>query len=337
MNSQLQAILDAIENTVHLSEAEKELLIKSVKDADKAQSMSQFKLERLEKDKQTLSVMLEESIEDLQKKAIAIEAQNRELEIETALERVRTIALSMKEPADMLEVCKTISQQLELLNVKEIRNVQTAIIYEYKGTYFNYEYYIKHNKELITEVDYKNHEVQTKFAQQMLTGAEELFTVFIKDKELKDWYAYQKTTNQYADTYLENAEILCYYWYSLGPVALGISTYASLTEDEINLFKRFRNVFELAYRRFLDIEKAIAQAREAQIEAALEKVRSRSMGMQKSEELKDVIKIVYQQLTNLKINLDHAGFVVDYTLGGDWHFWIADERRGTPVGHSVSV
>ncbi len=66
--------------------------------------------------------------------------------------------------------------------------------------------------------------------------------------------------------------------------------------------------------------------RELEIETALEKVRSRTMAMQKSEELKEVIKIVYQQLTHLKINLNHSGFVVDYTPRGDWHFWIADEQ-----------
>ena len=47
-----------------------------------------------------------------------------------------------------------------------------------------------------------------------------------------------------------------------------------------------RRVFEQAYTRFLDLQKAEAQAREAQIEAALERVRSRSMSMQKSEELR---------------------------------------------------
>ncbi|MFZ1259324.1 MAG: hypothetical protein WAQ93_02545, partial [Chitinophagaceae bacterium] len=50
------------------------------------------------------------------------------------------------------------------------------------------------------------------------------------------------------------------------------------------------------------------------------------MAMHTSEELKEVIKVVYQQLTQLNINIDHAGFVVDYTPGGDWHFWIADEQ-----------
>ena len=76
-------------------------------------------------------------------------------------------------------------------------------------------------------------------------------------------------------------------------------------------------------RRTIELEN---KTRELEIEAALEKVRSRSLAMQKSEEFKDVIKIVYNQLTILKINLDHAGFVVDYTPKGDWHFWIADEQ-----------
>ena len=326
MNPDLQSILDTIQNTPHLNEQEKATLVQSIKNAAKSQSMTQFKLERLERDKQTLSVMLEENIEDLQKKSIAIEKQNRELEIEKALEKVRSAALSMKKLGDMVEVCHIISDQLESLHVNEIRNVQTAIINETKGTYFNYEYYTKHNKEFITEVNYRNHGVQTRFAQQMLTGAEELFTLFIKEKELKDWYAYQKTTNQFADTYLETSDILCYYWYSLGSVALGISTYVPLNEEEINLFKRFRNVFELAYRRYMDIEKVEAQAREVKIELALERVRARTMAMQNSEELSDTAYVLFQQFKELGENPhqitigiinEDEGFVEFNITGGD--------------------
>ena len=244
MNQHLQKIFDFINQTEQLSAEEKTVLAKAVKDTDSALTISEFKLDRTEKVKRTTAILLEETIEELEQKRKAVEVQNRELEIESALEKVRSAALAMKELADMVNVCHIISDQMKLLNVKNIRNVQTAIIYETEGVYFNYEYYTKHNKELITEVNFKNHEVQTEFVNKMLKGAEEQFTIFIKDKELKDWYAYQKTTNQFADTYLENAEILCYYWYSLGPVALGISTYVPLTEEEINLFKRFRNVFE---------------------------------------------------------------------------------------------
>lgn len=70
--------------------------------------------------------------------------------IEASLERVRRVALSMKKPEDMLEVCTVISNELTTLGVKEIRNIQTAIFDEIKGTYFNYELYSKHNKTIIT-------------------------------------------------------------------------------------------------------------------------------------------------------------------------------------------
>ncbi|MEO7307878.1 MAG: hypothetical protein ABIR78_00515, partial [Ferruginibacter sp.] len=300
MNQHLQKILDFIQQDEKLTAEEKELLIKEANATDSELTISEFKLDRTEKVKRTTAILLEETIEELEQKRKAVEEQNRELEIEKALEKVRSAALSMKELADMVDVCHIISDQLELLNVKEIRNVQTAIIYETKGTYFNYEYYPKHGKEFVTEVDFKNHEVQTKFANQMLKGAEELFTIFIKNKELKDWYAYQKTTNQFADTFLENAEILCYYWYSLGPVALGISTYVPLTEDEINLFKRFRNVFELAYRRFLDIEKAIGQAKEARIETALERVRAVAMAMRKPDDLLNICETLFTEFKSME-------------------------------------
>ena len=45
-----------------------------------------------------------------------------------------------------------------------------------------------------------------------------------------------------------------------------------------DIFKRFSNVFDQTYTRFLDLQKAEAQAREAQIETALERVRAQGYG-----------------------------------------------------------
>src|SRR6187399_309686 len=233
------------------------------------------------------------------KQQLAANAQK--LKIEASLERVRVVALKMKKPADMLEVCKTISLQLQKLGVKEIRNVQTAIFYESKGTYMNYEYYSKHKKTIITETVYTDHKVAKAFAAKMLSGKGEVYITHIKGKKVKDWIAYQKTTNVFIDRFLEKTNSLNYYWHSLGPVALGISTYDPLSEEELSLFKRFVKVFELAYTRYLDIEQAIAQAREAQIEAAMEKIRGRSLAMHHSNELKDVIGIMYKKLDELKV------------------------------------
>ncbi len=56
-------------------------------------------------------------------------------------------------------------------------------------------------------------------------------------------------------------------------------------------------------RRFLDLQKAEAQAREAQIELGLERVRARAMAMQKSDELSELVDTVFKELTKLDFAL----------------------------------
>jgi len=307
MNQYLKTIQDLIQQN-NLVQQDKEALLKAITDADKQWTITDFKLDRTEKVKKTTAILLEETIDELENKRKAIEAQNRELEIESALERVRAVALTMMKPEDMLGVCKVISKQLEFLKVRDVRNVQTAIFYETKGIYVNYEFYARHDKEFVTEVEYATHAVSQNFAERMLKGSNQVWMYSFKGQEVKDWLNYQKGTNVFIDTYLENAETLNYYWYSLGPVGIGMSSYTPLQEEEIELFKRFRNVFELAYRRYLDIEKAEAQAREAQIQLALERVRARTMAMHHSHELAEVASLLFEQVKQLGIETYASGF-----------------------------
>src|ERR1700749_1929605 len=137
MNQHLQNILNTIQEDTNLSAEKKSAILKSLKDADKEFEITSFKLDRTEKVKRTTAILLEETIEELEHKRKAVEAQNRELEIESSLERVRTVAMGMNRPDDMPDVCQAISLQLESLGVKDIRNVQTAIFYETRGTYMN--------------------------------------------------------------------------------------------------------------------------------------------------------------------------------------------------------
>jgi signal transduction histidine kinase/ketosteroid isomerase-like protein len=237
--------------------------------------------------------------EAVKRRTVELEESNRELKIESSLERVRAVALSMNKPDDMLEVCKTIALQLQFLGVKDIRNVQTAIFYPARGTYMNYEFYAKHDKTFVTDTSYTDHAVPNAFAEQMFKGKGEVFITHLKDKEVKDWLAYQKSTNVFIDSFLENAPSLNYYWHSLGPVALGISTYVPLGDNDLQLFQRFLKVFDLSYRRYLDIEKAIAQAKEAQIETSLERVRAQAMAMRTPEDLSGICEVLYAELNSL--------------------------------------
>jgi signal transduction histidine kinase len=79
MNQHHQTILDYIERTEHLSPQEKADLIKALKAAERALTISEFKLDRTEKVKRTTAILLEETIEELEQKRAAIEQTNAAL------------------------------------------------------------------------------------------------------------------------------------------------------------------------------------------------------------------------------------------------------------------
>ena len=133
---------------------------------------------------------------------------------------------------------------------------------------------------------------------------------------------------------VENITSLYYYFYSIGIGSIGISAFSAIGAERLEMLKRFRNVFDLAYKRYTDITKAEAQAREAQIEAALERVSSRSMAMHKSEELSDVISIVSEQLQQLKVRFDHVSFVIN-TDDRRLSFWTS--LYGKPHPYELKV
>ena len=82
---------------------------------------------------------------------------------------------------------------------------------------------------------------------------------------------------------------------------LGVISADPNTPANVGLYERFAAVFDQTYTRFLDLQKAEAQAREAKIEAALERVSARTMAMQRSEELAEVATILFQEVKALGV------------------------------------
>jgi hypothetical protein len=77
--------------------------------------------------------------------------------------------------------------------------------------------------------------------------------------------------------------------------------------DAHDIFKRFAIVFEQTYTRFLDLQKAEAQAREAKIEVSLERVRSKAMAMHSSEDLAATINVFYHEIETLCVTPRRCG------------------------------
>ena len=84
----------------------------------------------------------------------------------------------------------------------------------------------------------------------------------------------------------------------------------SFNEEQIKILKRTAKVFEQAYVRFLDLQKAEAQARENQIEAALERVRSKSAAMQQAADIHGVMAKIFTECKLLDIDLDSGAIII---------------------------
>jgi len=251
------------------------------------------------------NLMLREAV---QRRTAELEQKNHELEIETALERVRTVAMGMQKPNDILEVCKIISDQLEKLNLSNIRNTQVAIIKE--KTYLNYQYFAAYAKKVFEETEFENNAASQTLVEKMQKSTNSYFVGSIKGKELQEFREWRKKYNQFPDPILDHSSEAHHYFYSIGEGGLGLTTYKKISRSSVQIFKRFHKVFKLAYQRFIDIEKAEAQAREAQIEASLERIRSKALSMQNSNEVGDVNDVLFDEFEKMGIEMVGCGISV---------------------------
>jgi signal transduction histidine kinase/short-subunit dehydrogenase involved in D-alanine esterification of teichoic acids len=272
---------------------------------------------------------------DLQK----AEAQAREALIEAALERVRARAMAMHQSGELQEVAIELRKQLGLLGQKELETCAIHL-YDESPDYFQ-------SWAALLSPNAKGEVIQTSFQfPKRGTGIiEELMECYAMDKhdyvlvnEGARAQEFLEMLKQYAP---EAFEVVTSGLKNLAPGgdraywsvadftggALVMTTMVEPGESSRTLLRRFSNVFDLAYRRFVDLKNAEAQAKEAKIEVALEKLRSRTMGMQKSDELKEVIRVVCDQFIQLNILVEHAGFIIDYKERDDMLIWLADQHQ----------
>ena len=262
---------------------------------------------------------------DLQK----AEAQAREAQIEAALERVRSRSMAMHNSEELVEVATVLYNELVKLEVSAF-SVASIVVFDERnnqqtvwGARMESEFLEKSLMPLLGD------QVLQEIYDKWQSG-EAFFSVRVGGLALenhKDFVFPTAERTELVDLALKNMPDPTYFncaVFSMGYLELVADR--ELAEESASLLIRFAKVFDQSYTRFLDLQKAEAQAREAMIEMALERVRARSMAMQTSEELREVIRVIFEQLKLLNIQAEHAGIVLDYKAGQDWHFWVADKQ-----------
>jgi signal transduction histidine kinase len=126
-------------------------------------------------------------------------------------------------------------------------------------------------------------------------------------KELENWINYRNRIYgiPVRAEDIEGRRVVSCAFFSRG--MLSISTPEPPSQETIQLLERFAGVFDLTYTRFLDLQKAEAQAREAKIEASLERVRAQTMAMNKSQDLQHVVSVIFRELDKLELKTLRCG------------------------------
>jgi hypothetical protein len=113
MDKNLQKILNIIQKDSNMSAEEKNDLSKATKDNAKELARVSSKLKKTEKINQTNSNLLDKKTTELARK-------NRELEIEAALDHVRSRAMSMQKTDELLEAGELLYKELSKLGITSL-------------------------------------------------------------------------------------------------------------------------------------------------------------------------------------------------------------------------
>jgi signal transduction histidine kinase len=288
--------------------------------------------------------------EGLRRKNLELEAKikerTRDLEIEAALERTRAQSMLMQHSSELNAVSSVFHEQLLRLGIDS----EFSFVWLPDDARENHIFWttwtettdgepVYHSKAVTYPLD-----LSDPYNAACIADWESGVSVhehFVPPSDIADFFASWEEM-------LEGAHHLKAEYFPQGLYyteafmkygCFGIDIRRPLTEEEKSILHRFAIEFERTYTRFLDLQKAEAQAREARIETALEKVRTHTMGMRTSEDLSGVTSVMFEQMKELGGDLFAFGVVLcskDRNVVEQWHS-LADEGMISPFQVPVDL
>ena len=247
-------------------------------------------------------------IEALEKE---LAAKNRELEIEAALEKVRSRSLAMCNSNELREVVAVVFEKLNELDFAlETAAVGIMIFSEFSRDHIQWIADLHGSFSYPFKTPYTDNPLSLDIINAKESGRD-FFAKLYPFEEKNNYFKFLFEQPDYKQVPAHIKEMIFEtknYGFSIAfekNTGIVIPTNAGklVSANQKEVLKRFAKVFEQSYIRFLDLQKAEAQAREAQIQLALERVRARTMAMQKSDELMEAANLLFQQVNELGIKV----------------------------------
>jgi signal transduction histidine kinase len=267
-----------------------------------------------------------------------VEQQARQARVESALERLRVRTMAMNHSEELADAAGLLYSELSKLGILIIScgyvliDTATRTGSHYlatpEGSFELKPFQLKHTESDVLLNIYTSWEAREPYCVTVLKGKDNLaHHSMVANKAVN----FPWPEKQYLALIPEDAVINTINFSHGYLMVLGLEPY---DQQQLELLVRFGKVFDLTYRRFLEIKTAEAQAWDSRVEAALERIRARALAMHKSSELVDVAAVLWEQMSMLAQSpLEACGiFFSDDTVGAG-QFWYAirlpKSRRGS--------
>jgi hypothetical protein len=270
-----------------------------------------------------------------------LEAAQREAQVQLALERIRAQSLRMEHSSELVATSAVFHEQLLALGVAtEFSYVwlpdEAAGKHQFWATWTDEEDGGPVHRSRAVTYDLDRSEPYTAACFAAWESEDPVHVDFIRPTDVEGFFATWKELLRDAD-HLRPEHFPDGIHYAEGYMhygCFGINIRREPTEAERDILRRFAVEFERAYTRFLDLRRAEAQAREAEIEAALERVRSRTMAMRSSEDLPQAANLLYEQIHALGTPAWSAGYCIWDDDKRGITLWMSSEGVLQPPFHA---
>jgi signal transduction histidine kinase len=269
---------------------------------------------------------------ELEEKTNDLVRKNRAIEIVDSLEKVRARTINMRSSSELSETSAVLFHQLKELGIQAIRT-GVGIFDDDNEALELWVTTVSDTQEVMRILDYFSLHIHPVFENIIPARKQHKpFSVTVlRGKDVKEYYQTMSTyLSQPQNQTYHQEEFFYSFFFAQG--TLNVNTSKALTEEECTIVTQFAQVFGLIYTRFLDLQNAEAQTREAMRQRSLDMVRAETASMRTAQDLERITPLIWQELVNLGLEFIRCGvFIVDEEEQ------IVHAYLSTPQGKSIGV
>lgn len=245
-----------------------------------------------------------------------LEQKKRELQVDEALERVRSRAMGMRYSFELSDVLSVLFEQYDLLGICPVFSHLT--LFDLEKNKFSFRTTGRDGQRVQAEqkIDIDAIDAWKDAVENWKRGGPNQVNSHQYPKEIlpqvfglfAEILSAIPEEARYTPDDFPNGVFITQGYCRFGYIGFGHNREA--TDEEKEVVRKMAREFERLYQRFIDLQKTELQIRDAQVEASLERVRAGAMAMRNSADVGNATGVLFTELEKLGMSLLRCGLYI---------------------------